>query len=301
MNLIRSSQWQIAIAPASGGSIAYGLVRVGQGWYDFMRPTPVGDRQAKMMASFIMTPWCNRIRAGAFTFDDTAYQLRINNADGTAIHGIGRDHAWQIVDHTPTALTLTLDSRALPDPNFPFAFTCTQTFTVEDGRFSLHTHIANVDTRPIPVGFGHHPYFQRVLTGDHDPVSLEIPYSRTYTLIDALPTGEVTTVDPRIDFRALRPLGTDFIDDVLTDRAAAAPIRFVYPASGIEIHMQSDAVFRHLVVYAPQGKPYFAVEPVTNLNDGINLLAAGNTETGVIVLPPGGEAAGTITLDIVRS
>ena len=40
----------------------------------------------------------------------------------------------------------------------------------------------------------------------------------------------------------------------------------------------------HVIVYSPEGENFFAVEPVTNANDGINLLAQGITNCGVVVL-----------------
>lgn len=300
MQLLRSSHWQVGIAAASGGSLAYGLIRLGAGWYDFLRPTPPGSSSVKELASFIMTPWCNRIRAGQFSFAGQSYQLRQNNADGTAIHGVGRDHAWTIAEQTPTRLTLTLDSRVLDAPNFPFAFTAQQIFTVDGPRFSIATTLTNVDARSFPAGFGHHPYFVRTLTSPTDRAALELPYARHYPLENALPTGAIDPVDARLDFRTLRELSDDFIDDVLTDRQPTAPIRIRYAESGAEVRFEADPIFAHLVVFAPIGKPFFAVEPVTNVNDGVNLLAHGHPQTGVIVLEPGASASGTVALTIAE-
>jgi aldose 1-epimerase len=41
------------------------------------------------------------------------------------------------------------------------------------------------------------------------------------------------------------------------------------------------------VLYNPEGKPYFAVEPVLNANDGVNLLGRGEPTAGTTVLQPG--------------
>ena len=43
----------------------------------------------------------------------------------------------------------------------------------------------------------------------------------------------------------------------------------------------------HLILYNPAVKPYFAVEPVLNANDGVNILARGEAGSGVQVLEPG--------------
>jgi aldose 1-epimerase len=44
----------------------------------------------------------------------------------------------------------------------------------------------------------------------------------------------------------------------------------------------------------PPGKPFFCVEPVSNRNDGINMLAKGHADTGVVVLAPGERVAGSV-------
>jgi aldose 1-epimerase len=50
------------------------------------------------------------------------------------------------------------------------------------------------------------------------------------------------------------------------------------------------------VVYIPTGKPFFAVEPVTNANDGFNLYDKKIPGSGVFILPPGKSQTGTFTL-----
>jgi aldose 1-epimerase len=48
-----------------------------------------------------------------------------------------------------------------------------------------------------------------------------------------------------------------------------------------------DHLYSHVVLYMPQNQPYIALEPVTNANDGFNLLAQGEVDHGVFVLAPG--------------
>jgi aldose 1-epimerase len=58
--------------------------------------------------------------------------------------------------------------------------------------------------------------------------------------------------------------------------------------------MTADPVFGHLVVFVPTGKNFFCVEPVSNCNDGMNLMAKGRTDTGVAVLEPGATLSGSV-------
>ena len=59
-----------------------------------------------------------------------------------------------------------------------------------------------------------------------------------------------------------------------------------WPESGIRLSFDCSPECTHLVVYNPPF-PIFAMEPVTNANNGINLYAAGSPTSGVVVLEPG--------------
>ena len=60
----------------------------------------------------------------------------------------------------------------------------------------------------------------------------------------------------------------------------------------------ADESYGHVVVYIPVGKPFFAVEPVTNANDGFNLLAKAWRARGIFVLEPGQAGAATFRLTV---
>jgi aldose 1-epimerase len=58
--------------------------------------------------------------------------------------------------------------------------------------------------------------------------------------------------------------------------------------------MERDAVFKHIVLYCPVGERFFALEPVTNCNNGFNMAEEGIEDTGTIELEPGEEIRGEI-------
>ena len=96
----------------------------------------------------------------------------------------------------------------------------------------------------------------------------------------------------------MRPLGSAFVDDVLTDLEPSAPVHVEYADEGVAVDLTMDPVYRHLVVYAPRRRCYFAVEPVTHVNDGFRLHEQGVPGTGVFVLEPGEERSGTFRLGV---
>ncbi|MDQ1289687.1 MAG: aldose 1-epimerase [Actinomycetota bacterium] len=296
---LESDTWRVGVLPRTGGSLAYGMIRVAGAWVNLLRPTPAGSYgSVEDCASFVMLPWSNRIGEACLGYAGRHYPLRINAADGTAIHGTAREFPWEVMVADGSMLIVSFDSRRFHGVNYPWPFSATIVYEVSGSRFTVTTELRNQHDEAIPVGFGHHPYFARSLSGPDDVAHLELPFDECFELEKALPTGPPTSVDPRVDFRSLRPLGDEFVDDCLTSRRPGAPVRIVYPASGRRLTMGADDVFTHLVVYVPQDRPFFAVEPVTNANDAFQLHERGIPESGLVVLSAGEALRGSFWLDL---
>ncbi len=294
---LTNDHWQVGILPETGGSIAFGRVRLADAFVDVMRPTAETDYEnASQCASFIMLPWANRIRDARFRFRDTDYQLDVNSADGTAMHGVVRRLPWRVVSADETSVRMSFDSALYEHVNFPFEFSAEAEYRVDGHDFVMMLHLQNVDQRAFPAGFGHHPYFLRAPGGDDNAVQLEIPCDRQYVLVNALPSGAPKPITPALDFRRLRSLADETHDDLLTARHGEAPARIVYPGWNIELQFLADPIFSHWILYAPEGKPFFALEPQTNANDGFNLYAQGIDAAGVFVLEPGESRTGECRL-----
>jgi aldose 1-epimerase len=283
--------WQTGVLPGTGASLAYGRVRSGGAWVDILRPTPESDYGvSSKCSSFIMLPWANRIRDGVLRFEGEAYALKTAD-DGTARHGDVRNRPWTVVETSGQHARLRLNSADFPDMNFPFRFSAEVEYSLDERDFVWRLALTNEDTRPMPAGFGHHPYFLR-----RQGVQLQIPCTYHFPLTDSMATGAPVPVPPALDFRALRPLGDVVLDDLLTGRIGSEPAHIRY--DGLSIVMGAEALFAHFIAFAPAGKPFFALEPQTNANDGFNLYANGITGSGVFVLAPGETRAGTVRLGL---
>src|SRR6266542_1576165 len=123
-HVLENDVWQIGLLPETGMSTAFGRIKHGGAWLDFMRPTAEASyRYPSDCASFLLVPWSNRLRDARFRFRGKTYQLASNMRDGTAIHGVGREHPWAVERADGRQLAASFDSRAHENIAFPFAFT----------------------------------------------------------------------------------------------------------------------------------------------------------------------------------
>ncbi len=287
---LQNDFWQAGILPETGASIAYGRVRRGDGWADVLRPTAEADTgNSSNCSSFIMLPWCNRIKGGLLRFDGHEYPLEATPDDGTARHGDVRKRVWRVDNASPTTITLSLSSTDYIGANWPFAFSATAEYRLEGDDFVWELRLRNEDTRPFPAGFGHHPYFVK-----HPSTQVQIPCAAYFELTDYMATAAPVPIPAALDFRQMRPLPPDELNHLLSQRMAAEPVRL--SCDDWSIAMQADPVFEHILIFTPAGKPFYAVEPMTNASDGFNLAEQGIPGSGVFVLQPGEEKVGMVRL-----
>jgi aldose 1-epimerase len=278
----------VVLAPDLGGAV----VSWTRGENHIFRPPLDGaiqDRFVRGLASFALVPYSNRIARGKFRFSGIDYQLPATFS-GNAIHGVGWQGSWAPDQPEPTRADLTFDHA--PDPTWPFAFRARQSFSLSPEALECHLLVQNLHDGPAPVGLGHHPYFPRApgatLQFTADAVWHNGP--------DMIPDRR-TPVPPEWDHRTPRPLGSATLDNCFVGWRGGA--RITYPDRGYGITISADPVFDKLVVFVPPGKDFFAVEPVTNINDGINRMDA--PDNGIRILQPGEIFAGKMNFAVEAS
>ncbi len=295
LHTLENDFWQVGILPETGASIAFARVRKDGAWVDVMRPTSEADYgNSSNCASFIMLPWCNRIKDGLLRFEGQTHQLRTTKDDGTARHGDVRGRAWQVIEATATSIRMSLHSNDFPDMNWPFRFSAAAEYLLLENSFTWILTLKNEDERPFPAGFGHHPYFVKP-EGTHSP-QVQIPCDHQFELVDYLAVAPPVPVRSELDFREARSLDGLVLNDLLTGKIRNKHTELRYPGKNIGLMMQSSDIFEHILIFAPEGKPFFAVEPMSNASDGFNLFADGVPGSGVFVLQPGEERIGMVDL-----
>jgi aldose 1-epimerase len=295
---LQNEHLRVVIHPEAGASlVACEFLRDGQ-WIPLMRPTPptaIAKGNSSLMASYTLAPYSNRLSEARFQFNGQTYPLRANTREGHALHGDVRKRPWQLMEAaTPTSAAFSFDSANFPDINFPFPFTVLVRYELKAEAFDSTFTLTNRGQAPMPAGFGFHPYFNRTLTARKESVELQACVSGVYP--ELVPDDAAGLLTPEQNFSQSKPLDKLEFDHCFAGWDGRATLR--WPKAGVTAEFDCDSIFSHLVLFTPPARPFFALEPVTNANNGFNLYADGKPGSGVRVLGPGESMGGRFRLRV---
>jgi aldose 1-epimerase len=279
---LNNGNLRLRLDPEIGGSIVDFSAKPGDRWIPIMRRGEEPLTKSSNASSFVLIPYSNRLRDGRFSFGGKSYQLR--HAEKHAIHGDVRDRPLRVLESSEDRVVLEFRSDEFSDLNFPFRFSARMIYALEGFELSCRIELVNVGTESMPAGCGFHPYFNRRMPGSTGEVELQIKVSGVYPGETPLPTGPAIPISPHQDFSTHRPL------DVVLDHCFSGWDRqavIAWPGSGVKARIQAEQGMEHVILFSPEGQEIFALEPVTNANDGFNLLVQGDKNCGVVVLKPG--------------
>ena len=288
---LRAGASWLTVSPAAGGSITrYASTRDAR-TLDWLRPAAtnaVRDRAAGATSSFPMVPFSNRIRDAAFRFRGRQVQLPQNfRPEPHAIHGHAWRAPWDVVSRSAATLTIEYGH---PADTWPWTYRAEQTFTLTATHLTVRFAVTNDAAEPMPIGFGLHPYFVRT-----PRARLHAEVGRMWRADDdAMPVALVAPpAEVAFGRRGLNP-DARVLDNNFVEFGGRA--RVEWPEWQARLDIAADPVYACLVIYTPERRDFFCVEPATNCIDAFNLADQGRTDTGLVVLEPGDTTAGDVTL-----
>lgn len=292
---IKSNNLELKVSPTVGASIYSMKYNKGGKWIDIMRPTPgeaVDTKDVGSFASFNLFPYSNRIKDAVLKFKGKEYQLEANFDDGHAIHGEAWTRVWQLVEAVENRVILEFNSFDYEEISWPFLFSARIEYRLEGDSFIVKTVLKNEGDQLMPGGMGIHPYFMRNISGRVEKVGLDMETIGLYPGETQIPTGHWVKPPAKWNFTGGRELTTEFLDNCF--RAGTAPIKISWQESDLRLVIERDKIFKHVVIYCPVGEEFFALEPVSNCNNGFNMAEEGIDDTGTIEIEPGEEIVGEI-------
>lgn len=271
---------KLDLAASIGGAIA-GF------WRDdvaLMRETPeqaLRGGLVRQTSCYPLVPYSNRIARGRFSFEGVEHRLALNFGDHPhSIHGNAWHKPWQVAEVEEARCRLVLIHRPEGDEarGWPFAYRAEQLFELSPDGLELTLTLENADHRSMPAGLGLHPFFPK-----HPGVRLQFAAERVYPNgenslpMDSIPVPAVW------NYRDKRELGKPRLDNCFAGWNGMARIAYIQEKTALNI--EADPLFGHLVVYVPTGRDFFAVEPVSHMNNAIN--RPDPVSHGLMVLRPG--------------
>jgi len=276
---------RVVLAPEVGGAVA-SFERNGA---PLLRPTGAAALVAgdvRRFASYPLVPFSNRIAAATLHWRNGTYSLtRLLEGEPHAIHGNGWRRAWRVVEAGPSQAQLELvhDATGAGAKEWPFSYRAQQHLGLGPGALTMRLAITNTGREISPCGLGWHPFFPR-------DASTELAFAAAgvwETDATKLPT-RLAPVAPQLDFSVAKRVSETSLDHCFTGWRPPAVIR--WPGRRLAVEIEADAACRHLVVFIPPGRDYFAVEPVSHMTDAFNRAARSAvdpSESGTRSLAPG--------------
>ncbi len=280
----------LLLCPALGGSIG-GWTRRGVPVLRHTPPDDLAGDNSRLLSCFPLIPFSNRIAWGRFSFGGESFQLDRNFGDHPhTIHGNAWQRAWDIAWQKPAEAELLLvfdpasDTTITPGGHagglhWPYRYDCRLRYALQPDGLVVTISFTNTDHRAQPVGLGLHPYQPRT---PRTAIAFRAG-SVWHTGPDSLP-DERLAVQGDWSFDPGRVIAGPALDNCYAAWTGRATV--TRPEHGIRLTIAGDDVFRHLVVYTPDGKPYFAVEPASNMTDAVNRMGS-VPDHGLRVLAPG--------------
>jgi aldose 1-epimerase len=281
--VLQSGALRCELHPAMGGCVA-GL------WFGqqpVLHSTPAAQlASVRDSASYPLVPYSNRIGYRKLRWADQDYLLQHNFApEPHSIHGVGWERAWTLVSSDATEAVLGYQHQ--PDEAWPFAFDAEQRFSVSGHTLEMHMAITNRAPVAAPVGLGWHPYFAKSAE-THVQFAAQ---GRWEMGADTLPTQRLAHAGLDTDCSSLT------IDHCFDGWSGTV----VLTEAGLRIEVGSDLT--DLVVFTTPQRNNLAIEPVSHVNNALQLAAAGGSaeQLGVKLLQPGESFAASMRIHVEKA
>ena len=187
--------------------------------------------------------WLGQDHTTAPNFDDNPH----------SVHGVAWQRPWTVVSSSAAEAELVYQHS--PDADWPFAFTLRQRFVLTPEALEVHCAFTNHEAKPQPVGLGWHPYFPK-----RHRSRLHIELSERWDSdASGLPTRRVP--QPGIDADVAHLA----FDNCFEGWRGPARIR------DEKLSLRLSSSLPYLVVFTPDTKPYYCVEPVSHVSNAIHM------------------------------
>jgi aldose 1-epimerase len=273
---LAAGELRLALRPDLGGCIA-GLWH---GAEPVLRSTePSALDSSRLSGCYPLAPYSNRLGFRRFRWQGQEYTTQPNFDDNPhSVHGVAWTRSWTVVNADATTAELAFEHGG--DAHWPFDFALSQRFELSPESLTVRLQITNRAAVAQPVGLGWHPYFAK---RSRSRLHIELT-DRWEPDASGLPTRKHPQAGIDADIAHL-----DF-DHCFEGWRGDAQIR------DEKLRMSLRSSLPYLVVFTPQAKPYYCVEPVSHVSNAIHF--ADPLAQGLRKLAPGESFDAWMALDV---
>ena len=283
------------LAPSIGASLTRLQLKLDDEWFDVLRPAATQALRiddVREMACFPMVPYASLIHDGTFIWRARTYRVKANMPDRPhALHGDAWQHEWEVKEVAADRAVLRYRQEG---DRFPFPYEAVLTASVRVDELALTLSLVNRGAERMPAGMGFHPFFRR-----QPDLTLQFEATGRWTRDGHGRTLKRERCSEADSFSTPRSVTHRVCNDVYDGWRRSAVLRWA--STGTRATLTAEGVLDRLLLFSPADRHVVCVEPISNLPDGFNLLAAGSRDSGVRSLEPGESISGTMRIAASRA
>ena len=237
-----------------------------------------GDSNSYPRTSPTLFPIIGRFLSDTYYVDDQPYHMALNGI------AMDRNFTCVSVDENRAIFCLKADERTRQA--YPFEFSLTVAYTVEENRLHVDYRVENLGDRPLPFGIGCHTAYKWPLLPDDCPEDYALTFEKEEKLESFNPFG---WRQPFVEGRT-RPLSHDLFANYTR---SITDIRSEWVQFGSSRHNRRVKIWRRdfpFMAIWTQPDPHAALiclEPCTSIHAGDHGCTRLEDREGTIVLSPG--------------
>ncbi|MBF0918515.1 MAG: aldose 1-epimerase family protein [Atopobium sp.] len=239
---------------------------------------------------------------------------KAESAEGTislARHGLARLNQFEVVEQSPSSVTLQLKSTEETLKSYPYDFELKLIFSVAGDTLTQTYKVTNPANVVLPFTLGAHPAFNIPIPGV-EAASLDqyhLLFTHSWTSYGPSITDEglcdYTTLQRLVVDSDTLPLSWELIDREKTITLEDVPDRRITLAANAEASSETHGIqmdfegFDYLGIWsAAPGCPFVALEPWCGIADTVDCDGIFEHKPGIISLEPGQSIAKTLNIKV---
>ncbi len=213
-------------------------------------------------ASSVLFPFASRIKDGKYTFLEEEFQLKKNDNNINALHGIVYDKKFKLFEYETHKKKCSVTLNYLGKKHsqgFPFKYFISFTYTLFENSLQLKVDLKNIDKRPFPFTLGWHPYF---FSDDLFRSVIKFKSNKKVVFDENLITKEI------INFKTDEIFTID--NKQLDDCFFLEDNKVSFSTPKYQIQIKSNVKENFLQLFVPKDLPVIAIEPMTGISNSYN-------------------------------